>query len=128
MTVHLYILQQFLAYIFYSIRYPAKEKKKHPATVVVWLGAWFVGSCGRLFGCFCVVCCLVAVRGYPFWLVFGLFWACFGCSLINCLPVALSCVLRAFFGFVWCACFLGVMQNKKDNKKTGFNCCPFSLS
>ena len=82
-----------------------KETPRHLAWLVGCLGR--LGLCGRsafLFGCFGG--CL---DGVLFWLVFGLFWACLWCGLINCSAFVLSCVLRAFFGFVWCACFLGVM-------------------
>ena len=84
----------------------AKEKKKHPATVVVvgWvlfvlvlpLAVWL-----PFCSCFCC-CCFAFVVGVLFSCVFGLFWACLGLGSANCSARLLSCVLRAFFGVVWC--------------------------
>ena len=103
MTVHLYILQQILAYIFHSIRYLAKEKKKHPATVVVVVGAfvlvvWLVFL--LLLFCFCCWCA-VFVR---FWAILGVFRAWLGKLSTRCPFVRSVCVFRRCVVCVvsWC--------------------------
>ena len=73
-------------------------------------------------GAFCFGCSGGCLAGVLFWLVFGLFWACLWCGLINWSAVVLSCILGAFLCVLWGVGCFGVMQNKKDNKKTGFIC------
>lgn len=101
MTVHPYILQQILAYIFHSIRYLAKEKKKHPATVVVVVGAFCFGCLVGVLLAFLVVfllllfcfCCWCAVF-VRFWAVLGVFWAWLGKLSTRCPFVRSACVFR----------------------------------
>jgi hypothetical protein len=83
---------------------------------------WVVG--------FCVVWC-VCVSAFGVALALSLsFWGLLGsfvCGLVNLLAFIVSGVLGLVLCVLCLGRSLGLVWNKKDNKKTGFNCCPFSF-
>ena len=113
MTVHPYILQQIIAYRYYYIHTGCNRYKKNTPLPLLWLWVLFVlfGFLFGLRGRFCVrVLGLKLPRlGAVFLLLisckglhsFAPFWACF--------------VARLVWAFSWLS--VGVMQDKKDNKK-----------
>ena len=102
---------------------PSERKKRNTPPPLLWLWVllfWLFGVCSAdvlaVFSClrFCFGCwCAVLAR---FWAVLGVFWCLVGKLSTRCPFVRSACVFR-----------LCVVWRKICNKKTGFNCCPFSF-
>ena len=117
MTVHLYILQQIIAYRYYYIHTGCNRYKKNtPQSSLLW---------GFLFWRFCwlvgFLCCCVCVFGVVLALLLknlGLA-GLFTCGLINLLAFIFLGVLGLVLWLVWFGCCVGLVWCKIGNKKNG---------
>lgn len=108
--------------------YPlAWAKKEYPATLSGSVGCFcFCGlHAWLMWGFACRFC--VCVRGFCGCVALSLlFWGLLGsfvALVVNYAGLSPSCL----YGLFLCVFVFGCRDKKKDNKKTGFNCCPFYL-
>jgi hypothetical protein len=93
--------------------------RKTPVVVGVLVGSARLGWSVGFLCCLCVGVCVFGVA-LALSLSFLGFLGSFVCGLINLLAFIVSGSLGLVLWLVWFGCSLGLVWNKKDNKKTGF--------